>query len=205
MHAQALTLDLALRPYELMAAWRPASRNLVLVVNEPVEVRQQVHARICVLGHDVGATIVGRAASASPHPLGVEVELEPDALRAPTLERLVAVVASGARAAYEARAPRWVAEVPAFVYRHRHFRRTSTFTVSEEGCGLRWSGALPPVGAAVEVHLGGADRFASFCAEVRWTSPPGRAAALGVRLDAGDRDTWAGMLADLRRAGAPPA
>lgn len=202
MHADALTLDLALRPYELVAAWRPATRNLVLLVREPVEVRQPVRAHIRVLGHDVGATIVGRAARASPHPCGVELELEPDPLRARTLERLVEVVASGARVAYGPRAPRWLAEVPAFVYRLRQFRRTATFSVSEEGCGLRWTGAMPPVGAAVELHLGTGERFACFCGEVRWTTPAGRAPALGVRFDAGDRATWSAMLADLRRAGA---
>lgn len=205
MHAAALTLELSLRPYELMAAWRPASRNLVLVVSEPVELRQSVHARINVLGHDVGATIVGRAARTNPHPLGVELELEPDALRQPTLERLVQVISSGSRAVYEARAPRWLAEVPAFVYRLHQFRRTATFTVSEEGCGLRWTGAMPPRGAAVQLHLGTGDRFACFCGEVRWVSPAGRAPALGVRFDAGDRDTWAAMLADLRAEGASPA
>jgi hypothetical protein len=57
----------------------------------------------------------------------------------------------------------------------------------------------------VELHLGTEERFACFCGEVRWTAPSGRAPAVGVRFDAGDQETWAGLLADLRDAGAPPA
>lgn len=203
--SHALTLDLALRPYELMAAWRPESRNLVLVVSEPVQVRQAVQARISVLGHDLGATILGRAASAVPHPMGVELELEPDPLRARTLERLVEAVASGGRAGFRARPPRWLAEIPAFVYRLGQSRRTVTFSVSERGCGLRWFGDMPPVGTALQLHVGAGDRVASFCGDVRWTAPLGRAPALGMELAAGDDATWAAILADVRRGGAPPA
>jgi hypothetical protein len=200
----ALTLDLALRPYELMAAWKPAARKLVLVVQAPVRVHQSVQARISVLGTGVGATIVGRAAGANPHPFGVELELEPDALRLQTLEGLVEV-AAGARAAYRERAPRWLAEIPALVMRTHARVRMSTFALSENGCGLVWSGPMPTVGSPLEVLLGPDDRVAGFCAEVCWTSPPGRPSTLGLRFVAGDRAAWAQILDDARRAGAPPA
>jgi hypothetical protein len=199
----ALTLDLALRPYELVAAWRPASRNLVLVVAEPVRVRQPVQARISVLGLGVGATILGRAAKASPHPFGVELELEPDPLRARTLERLVEV-AAGARVAYQTRAPRYLAEVPAVVV-GREDTRLTTFAVSENGCGLSWSGPMPGVGTPLEIHLGSGDRVASFCGEVCWTSPPDRPATIGLRFAGGDRRTWRLIIEGLKSAGAPPA
>jgi hypothetical protein len=187
-----------------MAAWRPASRRLVVVVREPVQERQPVQARISVLGLGVGATILGTAVSASPHPVGVELELEPDELRMRTLERLVEV-AAGARVDYQRRAPRLLAEVPAVVSHGDRALRTTTFAVSDNGCGLAWSEPMPAVGTPLEIHLGTGSQVASFCGEVCWTSPFGRAPTLGLRFAAGDRQTWGFILAELKRAGAPPA
>lgn len=200
----ALTIDLALRPYELMAAWRPTSRRLVVLVQEPVQPRQTVQARISVLGTGCEATIIGSAATATPHPVGVEVELEPDELRRRTLERLVEV-AQGARVAYKMRAPRFLAEVPVIVYRLNRASRTTTFAVSEGGCGLKWPFQMPPVGTPLEIHLGSGTEVASFCAEVCWTHPSTRAATMGLKFAAGDRETWKAILAEVKAAGAPPA
>lgn len=202
--ASALTLDLALRPYELVAAWRPESRNLVLVVRDQVAPRQPVQARITVLGAGVGATILGHAARTAPHPFGVELELAPDALRARTLERLVEV-ATGARVAYRTRAPRYLAELPAVVHRMNGAKRVTTFAVSEGGCGVAWGGAMPTVGTPLEIQLAAGQQVASFCAEVCWTAPDGAVPTLGLRFAAGDHAVWSRIIGDLKRAGAPPA
>lgn len=203
-NAGVLTLDLALRPHELMAAWRPATRSLALVVREPVQKRRKVQARIGVLGLGVAATITGRAASARPGPLGYALELEPDVTRVRALERLVEV-ASGARVAYQPRAPRLLATVPAVVDGRAGPTYMATFSVSENGCGIAWSGPLPELGVPMEVHLGSGSLVASFCGEVCWTAPSGRAPTVGVQFAAGDRGTWAAILDGLKRSGAPPA
>lgn len=204
-NAAALVLDLPLRPYELLAAWRPDSRSLAIVVHEPVEAGQQVQARISVLGLGVGATIIGRAVRVEPAALGAHVELEPDQLRVRALERLVDL-AAGARVVYRLRtAPRFLAQVPALVYRDRHAWRMTTFSVSENGCGLAWSGPTPAIGTGVDVHLGDGSEVASFFGEVRWTAPTGHAPAAGLQFSSGDRATWTRMLAELQRSGAPPA
>jgi hypothetical protein len=197
-------LDLVLRPYELIAAWRPASRTLSLVVREPVAKRQRVHARISILGTGVAATITGRATSVRPHPVGVEADVEPDDVRLRAMERLVAI-AGGERVAYQPRAPRLLASVPAVVESLRGPMLMSTFSVSTDGCGLAWSGPIPDIGSPMEIRLGAGKVVASFCGEVCWTAPSGRAPTVGLQFAAGDRRTWARILADLQRAGAPPA
>lgn len=203
--ATVIALDLVFRPYEFLAAWRPASRSLAVVVQQPVQRWQPVQARISVLGLGVAATITGRAASVREHPVGYEVELAPDELRVRTLERL-AEVASGERVeAYKVRAPRYLAEVPAVVHGPRGPALMSTFAVSENGCGLAWSGPVPEVGVPMDIRLGTGNRMASFCGEVRWTAQAGRVPTVGVQFAAGDRAVWAEIIADLKRAGAPPA
>lgn len=199
-----LAVDLALRPYELLAMWRPASRRVALVVQDEVREGQPVQARIGVLGTGCAATILGRAASVRPHPVGLEVEVEPDGLRTNALLRLVDV-ASGARVGQDRRAPRLLAEVPAVVAREGRAVRTTTFAVSDNGCGVAWSEPFPRVGAPVEVQLGGGALVAHFFAEVCWTASTGAAPSAGLRFTSGDRETWAELLASLRRAGAPPA
>jgi hypothetical protein len=164
-----------------------------------------VQARIALLGLGVAATILGHAVRVERTPVGVELELAADDLRARALKRLVDL-AAGARLVYRTRAPRYLAEVPAVVYLHRHATRTSTFAVSENGCGLAWCGGpMPGVGAALEIHLGSGTEVASFCGEVCWTSATGPLPTLGLRFAAGDRSTWTRILAGVQRAGAPPA
>ena len=199
-----IVLELPLRPYELIAAWRGASRTLVLVVHQQVQLQARVQVRISVLGLGVSATITGRAVGAREHPFGAEVELEPDATRARALEALVEV-AQGAPVTYRNRAPRWLAALPAVVFGARGPTEMWTFAVSENGCGLAWSGPLPDVGVPMEVRLGAGRQVASFCGEVCWTAPTGRVPTVGLKFAAGDRTTWVQILAELQRAGAPPA
>jgi hypothetical protein len=198
-------LDLALRPYELMGAWRRETRSLLLVVREPVEKRQRIQARINLLGLGVAATITGRARAARPHPVGVELELEPDDTRLRALERLVEIACGERVAPYRQRAPRLLASVPAVIFGREGPTYMATFSVSTNGCGLAWTGSLPDIGAPMDIRLGAGSQFASFCGEVCWIAPSTRAPTVGLQFAAGDRRAWAKILADLQRAGAPPA
>jgi hypothetical protein len=81
----------------------------------------------------------------------------------------------------------------------------TTFAVSENGCGLAWSGPMPDLGDPLEIRLGAGSQAASFCGEVCWAEPSGRAPTVGIQFAAGDRARWGRMLAELKRAGAPPA
>ncbi len=203
LNARAIAVDVSLHADELIAAWRPGARRLVLTVREPIQSRQRVAARISAVGLGVAATITGRVVTSRRSPDLYRIELEPDDTRVRALERLVSV-AAGERVAYQRRAPRFLAALPAVVYGARGPTYMTTFSVSDNGCGLAWSGAMPDLGVPMEIRLGAGSQVASFCAEVCWTAPTGRAPTVGVRFAAGERSAWTRIVADLRRSGAPP-
>lgn len=198
-----ITLDLALRPRELVAAWRSATRRLLLPVAAPAARNQRVQAWITVVGMGVGATVTGRVVSTLREQGRSLVEVAPDDTRLQAVERLVAI-AAGTPVAYAPRAPRLLAALPAVVSGLHGPTYMTTFAVSANGCGLSWSGPVPDVGTPMEIRLGAGREAASFCAEVRWTSR-GRAPTVGVCFAAGERDAWTRMLSTLKRSGAPPA
>src|SRR6266568_907435 len=195
--AGVFPVEVTFRPEELAAAWRPEARRLLLTVREPLPLRQKVAVRIGAIGVAVTATITGRVASARRHGGAFRIELEPDETRVRAVERLVAI-ARGEKVEYEARAPRLLATVPAVIYAGRGPTYMTTFAVSENGCGLTWSGPLPQVGVPIEVRLGAGRQLATVCGEVCWTGQSGRTPTVGMRFIAGERTAWAAMLVDLR-------
>lgn len=202
-HDGAVTVDVPLRPDELLGAWRPDSRLLVLRTREPLRLKQRVAARITV-GPGAAATVTGRVESASRHGDAWRIELAPDETRLRAVERLVAV-ARGEAFEDAARVPRLLATLPAVVAGPGGPTFMTTFAISDLGCGLTWSGPVPPVGATVALRVGAGARATSFRGEVRWTGRSGRAATVGIRFVSGPMHAWASILAEVRRSGAPPA
>jgi hypothetical protein len=121
------------------------------------------------------------------------------------VERLMEVAARGSAVAYPQRIPRFLATLPAFVSGPRQPTYMNTFSVSEHGCGLVWSGPVPAVGAAMDVRLGAGNRAATFRSVVCWISQAGRAVTVGLRFLSGPQTVWATTLAELKRSGAPLA
>lgn len=198
-----VAVEVPLRPDELIAAWRADARRLAVAVREPLQSKQRIAARIRAVGLGVEATITGKIVSARRERDGVRIELAPDDTRIRALERLVAI-AAGKTVAYQLRAPRYLAALPAVVYDHRGPTYMTTFAVSNNGCGLAWSGPMPDVGVPMEIKLGAGNRVASFCGEICWTAPCSRAPTVGMRFAAGERNSWERILAELRSSGAPP-
>lgn len=200
-------LEVALRPDELVAAWRADARTLLLPAREPLRLQQRVAVRITVAGLGVGATITGRVASTSRHGSDLRFELAPDDGRVRAVERLRAVARGDASADYPKRAPRLLAAVPAVVQAPAGPTFMTTFSVSERGCGLAWSGPapVPDVGARVDVRLGAGSRSATLRGAVCWTARSGRSATVGVFFLDGARHHWARIFSELRASGAPPA
>jgi hypothetical protein len=197
-------MDLALRPDELVAAWRPDTRRLQLVTPDQLALQQRVAARITLAGRGFATTITGRVMSQARHADGFRLELAPDDLRARALERLLAI-ARGATADGPTRAPRFLATLPAVVVGPAGPTYMNTFSVSENGCGLSWCGRVPAIDAAMDVRLGAGSRVASVRGVVCYASNAGRAATVGVRFVAGHRTAWTQMVSDVQRAGAPLA
>lgn len=203
-HAGVVHVDISLRPDELVAAWRPDSRRLLLATREPLRLQQRVAARISAVGRGVAATITGRVVSVSHHGSLYRIELVPDEIRVRAVERLMAV-ARGEAVDYQTRAPRFLATIPAVVHGPGGPTYMTTFSVSENGCGVLWSGPVPAVGAPMDVRLGAGNRVASFRSVVCWTAQSGRTATVGVRFVTGAMNAWAMMFTEVRRSGAPLA
>jgi hypothetical protein len=199
-----VAIDVPLRPDELVAAWRPDTRRLLLPTREPLRLEQRVAARIIALGLGVAATITGRVVSASRQGGLCRVELVPDETRLRAVQRLLAV-ARGEAIDYQIRAPRFLASVPVVVHGPQGPTYMTTFSVSEKGCGLAWSGPVPAVGVPMEVRLGAGCRAASLRSVVCWTVQSGRTATVGLRFVAGATGAWATVLTDVRLSGAPLA
>jgi hypothetical protein len=198
-------IEVQLRPDELLAAWRIETRRLVLFVREPLRVRQRVALRIATSGPDLAATITGRVTGASRQEDVHRIEFAPDETRLRALERLLAL-ARGEPVQYQARLPRLLATIPAIVHGPAGPTYMTTFSVSESGCGLAWTGSAPAdVGAALEIRLGAGPRSVSFRGVVCWTAKAGGTATVGVRFVAGAKEAWASMLSEARRSGALPA
>ncbi len=198
--------EVPLRPEELVAAWRPESRRLLLPMAAPPKLQQRLAARLTLAGSGMAATITGRVVSASRDGAVHRVELAPDDARVAALERLVAV-ARGERVRYQRRAPRFLATMPVVVYGAAGPTFMTTISVSENGCGVAWSGPvpMPQVGAPIEVRLGVGSRAAAFRSVVCWTAQAGRSATVGMRFVAGATGAWSLLLGDVKRSGAPPA
>lgn len=199
-----VAIDVALRPDELVAAWRPDSRRLQLPAREPLRLQQRVAARILLSGLGVAATITGRVASASRGGDLHRIELTPDETRVQALEKLLSV-ARGEPVRYQTRIPRFLAAMPAVVFGDGAPTYMTTFSVSERGCGLAWSGPVPAVGVPMSIRLGAGRQVASFRGVVCWTARSGRTPTVGMRFVEGATNAWAMMLKDVRLSGAPPA
>ncbi|MGC4000425.1 MAG: PilZ domain-containing protein [Anaeromyxobacter sp.] len=203
--AGVISLDVQLRPEKLVAAWRSDTRRLVLELPGALRPQQRVAARITALGRGAAVTITGRVASAVRQDRMHRVELVPDETRLLALEHLLAV-ARGEPIAHQPRAPRLLASFPAVVGSPTGPTYMTTFSVSENGCGLTWSGAPPAkVGAQLDVRLGAGNQAVTFRSVVCWTARTGSTSTVGLRFMEGAKGAWATMLTDAQRSGALPA
>jgi hypothetical protein len=192
---------LAIEARELVSAWRPDSNRLVVKGRAPVGRGRRVAVKISgVVG--VTAPVTGRVADArlADGMCVAEVEVDPD--RRPLLKRVVKYL-RGEADVPRSRAPRYRLAVPVVVSSASGRTYMTTFSVSQGGCGLVWSGERPRIGGGLHLRMGARGQSASVRAAVCWVSEERGGLRVGVRFLPGE-ELDVGRLLDEAREEAVP-
>jgi hypothetical protein len=198
------SLAIEMSPAQLLDAWHQDTGRLLVPSPRPPALRAKAAVRIRLQGKPVSITVVGTVVSVHRSGEHHRIELAPDA-DGQRAVRLLAAAARGETVRIQPRAPRYLARLPVFVDWEGAKVYLATFSVSENGCGLVWSGSLPSVGQALALRFGAGSRQAEFRGVVCWTRTARPNSTVGVRL-VGTRGTavfWEALLGDARRTGLP--
>jgi hypothetical protein len=200
--------DVQLSSSELLGAWRPSTHRLSVDLHgSPPRLRDQVALRIRLADRAMVSTVVGPVVSLHQHGPNHRVEVAP----ADAGQRAVAMLLAAARGApvhYHQRAPRYLARLPVVVATDGGGELLmTTFSISERGCGLSWSGPPPAIGKTLRLRLGPRTRQTDVWAVVRWAGHAGQGVKAGVGLlqDAPPPAAWSELFDSTARSGAPRA
>jgi hypothetical protein len=199
-------VTLQLHSDEWLASWRQATSRLLLRVPEAARLNERLAVRVQFADQFAAATVTGTAVGVERQEGGSGVELAPDAegLRA---VRLLCAAARGEHIRFLERAPRYQIKVPVYVLWHGERFLTSTLSISDGGCALRWAGPPPGAGQRLDLRIG-AGRLAHVVrGVVCWSEGATGVARVGLRVMAmnGARQAWRTMLDEAVRAGATVA
>jgi hypothetical protein len=187
---------------EWLAAWNEATSRLLLRLPSAPRTGE-VAVRVQLAGKAAAATVVGAAVGVEHRARDVLVELAPDdaSLRA---VHLLCAAARGEPLRFLDRPLRYLVKLPVVVFWSGGRLPTSTLSISEGGCALRWPGRLPTAGQELNLSLGVGARAYGLRGVVCWTAASAGSSRAGLRLlplQRG-RDVWRGLLADAERSGA---
>lgn len=194
-------LEIKLDPQELLGAWHPETSRLVLSTPAVPPARQRAALRMAVGRPPVTATVIGTAVSVSRNPGGANwLELSPDADSMAGL-RLLLQAARGEPVLYLDRPQRWMARLPVVVSSGGAATYLNTFSVSERGCGLVWSGPAPTLGQGLDLRFGSGPRTVEMRGMVCWSVARRSLATVGVQFSSkrGAPGAWSAILADASR------
>jgi len=200
--------DVAMSSSELTGAWRPATHRLyVEVPGQAPRLRDQVAVRVRLVDRTMVATVVGSVVSLHQHGPHHRVEMSPSDAGQRAVTMLLSA-AGGAPVQYHQRAPRYLARLPVVVATEGGGEMLmTTFSISERGCGISWSGPPPVIGKTLRLRLGPRARQTDVWAVVRWAGRAGQGVKAGVGLvqDAPPPAAWAELFDSTARSGAPRA
>jgi hypothetical protein len=198
------TFATRLPPKEWLDAWRQGSSRLMLPSPNPPRLHEKVAARVQIAGQPACATLFGKAVSVQrlEQHFRVEMALETESLRG---LRLLNAAARGEPIRFLERSLRYIVKLPVIVPWRGGQVYTTTVSISEGGCALRWSGALPSTGERLTLRVGAGSRSLDYRGVVCWAD--GSLSTAGVRVFTGGllRDAWKNLLADAARSGAAAA
>jgi len=198
-----LKIAVQLTAEEWISAWRPKNGRLVLPTAAPPRLHQNVAARIQLRPSAVAATVLGTVVSAHRHEGHHRIEIATGAESDAALKVLDAA-ARGDTVVFQPRRPRFLVKLPAVVATEGQNRLfTTTVSVSEGGCALRWSGEAPRVGTPLALQLGVGTQAIDLRGVVCWRKAAGPGTQAGVRFLDGKAAQLRHLLADAKRAGAP--
>lgn len=195
-----LSISVLLDPGDLLSGLRQGGGCMVFPAPVAPRLREKVAVRIRLVGQTAGATVVGTVVSVHRHAATFRVELAPDVASAGAV-RLLAATARGEVERFPARAPRYLVKVPVVVSWQGPALYMTMVSISQAGCGVRWSGPLPEVGQALHLRLGVGPRATGVEGVVCWRAAAGASSTAGVRLLGSGGSDWARFLADAARTG----
>jgi PilZ domain-containing protein len=175
---------------DLLASWRPGRG--VLIVPSPVAPRLGAKGvvRLELIRRPERASIHGTAVAVNR---GDErgddhfrVEFAPDAAGVRALRLLTAAAGAG-QVPFRERAPRFRVEAPAVALAGGREVYTTTISISQGGCALRWSGSPPRQGEILHLRLGAGLREVAHAFAVRWVEQGSRHTSVGLELSASDQ------------------
>lgn len=196
---------IALLPKQLLEAWRQETGRLRLPAPVAARPQERTAVRIRLEGKPVEATIVGTVVSSHGSGARQETELAPDREGVRAMQILVAA-ARGEPVQFMQRGLRYLARLPVFVDWSGSTVYMTTFSVSERGCGIVWSGSsLPTLGQAIHLRFGAGPRAAEFRGVVCWVRASRPNSTVGVLLIMGRNPSaaWDQLLRDAEKSGAP--
>jgi len=196
-----LTLSILIDPSELLAGLRQGGASLVLPAPITPRLRERVALRVCLAGQPSGATVLGTVVSVHRQAGSFRVELATDPASLGAV-RLLAATARGEIHRFPQRAPRYLVKVPIVVSWNGRDLCMTMVSISQGGCGLRWSGPLPEVGQALRLRLAIGYRSAGIDGVLCWKTAAGASSSAGVRLVGTGGADWARAVAEAARTGA---
>jgi len=193
-----LSIFVLIEPAELLSGLRPDGGCLVLPAQSAPRPREKVAVRVQLAGQKSGATVVGTVRSVHRYRDGFRLELAPDSSSLGAV-RLLSATARGEVQRFPERSPRYLVEVPIAVNWNGPAVYMTMYSLSEAGCGVRWSGTLPEVGRVVCLRLGVGLWAPSVEGVVCWKASSGASPTAGVRLVGSGGPDWAKLLAEAVR------
>lgn len=200
--ARVHQLAIEIRTDEWLAAWRQATKRLLLKVPGAPRLNERIALRVRFQDRPADATVVGTVASAEHQ--GGRIEMAPDAEGLKAV-RLLCAAARGEAVHLVERELRLLARLPVFVAWNGGRMLTSTVDVSGNGCALRWSGRLPARGQRLQLRIGSGSRAQEIPGLVCWSDPGEGKVGLRIFASNGARKAWDGMLGEAARRMAPTA